>query len=473
MYLVSLGPQWFSLLQALVTVIQFCNIKDFKNLVVTILKYTYQNNDHDDLHLKTRLRNLLIRICSGFAAFAHSPIPWVSTVAYWLVFLWLPRIMSGPTPLEAKLLSAVWWMLGFPTFMALYLCLVALSATPRHARAIADACIRAGVVNSYGEPPFVLTDTHGRITLLCDGIPLSEFLDKRERLETALHRRIIKVVQGREIQQIILHTASSNAQLPTKVFLEKPPKGKSILSLGMSLDGPVNVDLNVLPHMLICGSTGSGKTFHLLAIIKQALEKNYAVYLMSMKGASDFPRCWREVLCHFSGDLNSILATLTHLCGMRDFRQQRFDETSDRFGVECKNIEDYNRLNPGDTMNRVLICLDEVAEMTDLTGADKATRETINAIIRRLSKLARESRNTGLSLVLSLQRPDTDAVPGRVRANLDTRIVGRCADPVQAALVLGPGHADTLAAIPLDIPGRFYTNLDGGILYQSYYFTGP
>lgn len=151
------------------------------------------------------------------------------------------------------------------------------------------SCIRAGLVNSNGEPPVALSNRNGIIELLAEGIPLDEFATRKGALETALHRRITRVLQGKDIQRIILHTASSTAQLPTEIYLDKIPPGDSMITLGMALDGPVNVDLSVMAHVLICGSTGSGKTYQILMLIHQFLLKSYSVLHPEHEGRSRLP----------------------------------------------------------------------------------------------------------------------------------------------------------------------------------------
>lgn len=256
------------------------------------MKTTHQNNERNDLRTKTHVRNFLLRLHYGFASLLHTPALWAVSLAYWAVVLLLPHIMTAlPNfgPLEAKVLAAVCVLPGLPTALLLYLALVALYGTPRHARSITESCIRSGLVNSNGEPPVALSNRNGTIELLAEGIPLDEFATRKGALETALHRRITRVLQGKDIQRIVLHTASSNAQLPTEIYLDKIPAGDSMITLGMALDGPVNVDLSVMAHVLICGSTGSGKTYQILMLIHQFLLKSYSVYILNMKGGADYP----------------------------------------------------------------------------------------------------------------------------------------------------------------------------------------
>lgn len=431
------------------------------------MNYTHQDNDRDELRKKIRFRNCLLRLHCGFVVLFHTPLLYIGSLVYWVAVLILPHIMIALLdfgPMAAKTLTSVCVLTGLPIALLLYLAMVALIGTPRYARAIAESCIRAGLVNSNGEPPFVLRNCNGMIELLAEGIPLDEFIMRKGALETALHLRITRILQGAEIQRIVLHTASSNAQLPTKVYLEKIPEGDSIITLGMALDGPVNVDLSVMAHALICGSTGSGKTYQILSLIYQFIAKGYSVYILNMKGGADYPRYWRDVRCHLSTNLDTILETLTHLCDMRAYRQDQFDEVGDR----CKDIEHYNRLKPKDRMNRVAVICDELAEMTDQTGEDKDTKGKKAEIVRCLTELARMGRNVGMTLICSLQRADTEGIPGKIRNNLDTRMVGRCADTSLIPSLLGTGKTSDFAAIPLDVPGRFYCNLDGGIIFQGY-----
>ena len=250
------------------------------------MKYT--NQEYEELRAKARLHELAFRIRSGFRAFTHSPIPWLWSAVYWLMFLLLPRVLTtaiGLGSLGAKLLSVV-FVLAFPLFFTLYLALVALSATPRRAWAITDAFLRTGLVNRAGEPPFVVETSRNHIVVRTNGISLAEFDDYRDKLESALNVRITRLEEGKDKQHIVLHTAPGSTRLPTNVPMakDKLPEGASILSLGESLDGPVNVDLSIMPHMLIGGSTGSGKTYLVLSLILQAIMKGYQVYILDMTG---------------------------------------------------------------------------------------------------------------------------------------------------------------------------------------------
>lgn len=430
------------------------------------MKYT--NQEYEELRAKARLHELAFRIRSGFRAFTHSPIPWLWSAVYWLMFLLLPRVLTtaiGLGSLGAKLLSVV-FVLAFPLFFTLYLALVALSATPRRAWAITDAFLRTGLVNRAGEPPFVVETSRNHIVVRTNGISLAEFDDYRDKLESALNVRITRLEEGKDKQHIVLHTAPGSTRLPTNVPMakDKLPEGASILSLGESLDGPVNVDLSIMPHMLIGGSTGSGKTYLVLSLILQAIMKGYQVYILDMKGGVDYPPAWKGDLCSYFDDRKLILSCLSMLVKELENRKAIFQCPGNGGGKPCANIDVYNRYNPSDLMPRILVVCDELAEITDTTGLDKPNKELVNAIVGKLGTLARLGRAFGLHLVMATQRPDANVVPGQIKNNADIKICGR-ADIILSTIILDNGDA---ANLPKDIPGRFLCNLNGGTTFQGY-----
>ena len=203
------------------------------------------------------------------------------------------------------------------------------------------------------------------------------------------------------------------------------PVGKAVLSLGVALDGPVLVDLTKMPHMLIGGSTGSGKTFLVLSLIKQALDKAMQVYILDMKGGVDYPRSWKGTRCSYNDSRETILSVLSQLVDTLEDRKLAFSYLEQEIGKSCPNIDIYNRLNPEHAFSRIMVVCDELAEVTDTTGMDKPNKELVNAIVGKLGTLARLGRAFGIHLVMALQRPDASALPGQIKNNADVRACGR------------------------------------------------
>lgn len=111
-----------------------------------------------------------------------------------------------------------------------------------------------------------------------------------------------------------------------------------------------------------------------------------------------------------------------------------------------------------------MVVCDELAEVSDTTGADKPTKEQITAIIGNLGTLARLGRAFGIHLLMSTQRPDASVLSGQVKNNADVRVCGR-ADLVLSQIIMDNGDA---ADLPKDIPGRFLCNFNGGTVFQGY-----
>ena len=100
---------------------------------------------------------------------------------------------------------------------------------------------------------------------------------------------------------------------------------------------------------------------------------------------------------------------------------------------------------------------DEVAELLDKTGADKARKELLAQIEARLALIARQGRAFGIHLILATQRPDANILPGQIKNNMNIRICGR-ADTTLSTIIIGDGRA--AEQVPHDargvLDGRWY-----------------
>lgn len=298
--------------------------------------------------------------------------------------------------------------------------------------------------------------------------------DKQSTIESALNARITKIEDGRDNQHILLHLAPGNAKLPKKVHLPASPHTKlSEILLGESLDGPVVVDLNKTPHILEGGGTGSGKTTSIITTIYQLLSKTMNgqpavnVTLIDLKGGQDYPPRWRSQDCNFTSDKEHALSYLSMAVEEIENRKILFSLTSERINAPCGNIDEYNRLNPDNPLRREVIVVDELAELTDASGMDKPHKELAAAIVANLSTIARLGRAFGINLILGVQRPDANAVPGQIKNNMDCRVCGK-ADNVLSMIILDNTDAATL--IPKDSQGLFLTN--DGVLFRAYLIDG-
>ena len=255
--------------------------------------------------------------------------------------------------------------------------------------------------------------------MFTQGTTISQVQENLEPLESALGKRITRVEPGEGNQSIRLHLAPGNTKLPEVAYLpqgqlSKPPE----ILLGESLDGPVTWDPDKVPHLLVGGSTGSGKTTLVKSIIFQFVcmtdsdgKPAAEVYISDLKGGLDYPSRWRNQDCSFGVTAGDTLSMSSQLVKELNHRKDMYHQVSN------------------------------------------------------LATIARLGRAFGIHLVVSTQRPDAMLVPGQIKNNLDGRICGK-ADNVLSQIILD--STDAADRIPKDSQGLFLDQ--DGALFHGYLF---
>ena len=295
-------------------------------------------------------------------------------------------------------------------------------------------------------------------TFGANNIPLRIWEDKRDEIETALGVIIVKMKYARGNQDVVIHTVPAGNGLPDLLTWDAKYLSREsfVLTLGEGYAGLVSVNLSDIPHILLGGSTGSGKSVLLKVLLLQALEKGARVTIADFKGGVDFSPMWHS-RCQMCHDEQSLLTILDECKKEIEWRKAEFRSA----GVP--NIDTYNMTN-GVNLPRWVIACDEVAEVLDKTGRSKEDKELIGRIESRLSLIARQGRAFGIHLILATQRPDANILSGQIRNNISFRICGR-ADNVLSQIIL-----DSTAAadqIPKDAKGRFL--LQDGTVFQGFW----
>ena len=367
--------------------------------------------------------------------------------------------LTRPVNTIVRLALLIFYIISVPS-------LFVLIGTPPGSIAAREGLQRAGLTNSVGEVPTLVskrTDKENVHVIIWEfepsGIPLSEWEDKRERIEAAFHVIIVKIVWGEKRESICMYTIAAVNDIP-KILRwrdEYISKDNFVLVLGKSVTGPVTVNLAHIPHILLGGSTGSGKSVLLKLLLMQALHKGAEVYLADFKGGVDFPKVWHEKcrMCFTEEDLRY---TLDQLVTVLEYRKSAFK------ALGCPNIDAYNEIAER-PLQRLIFACDEVAEMLDKTGADNERKKLLAQIENKLSTIARQGRAFGIHLILATQRPDATIIPGQIRNNMDFRVCGR-ADSVLSQIILD--NTSAAEQIPKDARGRFITG--DGTVFQGYLF---
>jgi DNA segregation ATPase FtsK/SpoIIIE-like protein len=224
------------------------------------------------------------------------------------------------------------------------------------------------------------------------------------------------------------------AVLESSKFRKLAEKGGLPIALGADTAGePVAVDLKSLPHLLIAGATGSGKSVCINTVITSMLLTNTPERLrllmvdpkrVELTPFNGIPHLIAPVIT----DANEVLSALKSLVAEMFRRYQLMEE----LGV--RNIEGYNR-KASEKMPFLVLVIDELADMMMV-----AAYESEQAAVR----LAQLGRATGVHLVLATQRPSVNVVTGLIKANIPARAAFAVASQVDSRVVLDAVGAERL-----------------------------
>lgn len=340
-----------------------------------------------------------------------------------------------------------------------------LLGTPLGTRKIHENLLRIGFVNRAGECPILVSkykDKREKALVLKfenRGISITEWNRQYAELQTALNCYIAKIEYGKNLRYILLYTVSAKNTLPQKLYWsdEYLQKDSFVLVLGKGLVEEETVNLNKTPHLLLGGSTGSGKSMLLKLLVMQCVKKGAVVYIADFKGGVDFPTMWYDK-CKLIFREQELFEVLTNIVAILEERKEMFRET------ECANIDEYNQRTKSD-LQRIVFACDEVAELLDKTGLGKEDKDLVLKIENKLSVIARQGRAFGIHMILATQRPDANILSGQIKNNIDYRVCGR-ADKVLSQIILD--SPDAAEKIPKTVQGKFLTN--SGVVFQGYLF---
>lgn len=344
--------------------------------------------------------------------------------------------------------------------------LAVLLVYPFGRKAAHDQLQSIGLINHAGMAPTLLRKRRDRdnprVTVWefqNQSIPLTAWEDKRAAIEAALDISIVKMTYGKGKSRVLVYAVPAQVSLPEVLpWQDEYLSPESfVLVLGESLLGPVTVNLARIPHILLGGSTGSGKSVLLKLLLMQALRKGAEVCIADFKGGVDYPKEWRQ-RCRMCFTEDDLLYTLDQLAAVLEYRKERLADTG------CKDLDAYNEAT-GENLPRLVFACDEVAELLDKTGRSKEDRERLGKIENRLATLARLGRAFGIHLILATQRPDANIIPGQIKNNMDFRVCGR-AESVLSQIILD--NSSAAEQIPKDARGRFITG--DGTVFQGYLF---
>jgi S-DNA-T family DNA segregation ATPase FtsK/SpoIIIE len=234
-------------------------------------------------------------------------------------------------------------------------------------------------------------------------------------------------------------------------ILDRLPKDAPPLSMALGKDitgRPVFGDLAKMPHLLVAGATGAGKSVCLNCIIASLLVTATPDQLELLM--IDPKRVELTVYNGIPHLKNEVITDPSMAAGALALITREMDARYERFAREgVRKIEDYNAKFPDEKLPYIVVVIDELADLMLVAPAK------VEMLVMRLAQLARA---TGIHLVVATQRPSVDVITGLIKANIPSRIAFAVSAQVDSRVILDMGGAERLLGrgdmlyLPIDAP---------------------
>jgi S-DNA-T family DNA segregation ATPase FtsK/SpoIIIE len=251
--------------------------------------------------------------------------------------------------------------------------------------------------------------------------------------------RILAPIPGKQAVGVEVPNARRRIVRLGDIYSARPEKTSPLVAwLGKGIDGnPVWTDLAKMPHVLVAGTTGSGKSgcvnAILSSILMQASPNDVRLVLVDPKQVE---------LNHYENVPHLLTPVVTSPRLAANVLANLIGEMESRYGImgeaRCRNLAELNRARAkaGEApLPHILCVIDELADLMMVSPA-----EVEDSIIR----LAQKSRATGIHLVLATQRPSTDIITGTIKVNIPARIAFAVSSQTDSRVILDQGGAEAL-----------------------------
>ncbi len=275
-------------------------------------------------------------------------------------------------------------------------------------------------------------------------IKVSKILNLADDLAMALKAQTIRIqapipgkdVVGIEIPNDEFETIYLREIIESDIF--QKAASPLTMALGKDIVGkPFVTDLKKLPHLLIAGTTGSGKSVGINSMLVSLLYRNAPDKLkllmidpkmLEFSIYNDIPHLLTPVITNSK----QAVVALSNMVGEMERRYQLMSQ------MKTKNIEGYNKKAKKEGLEElpyIVVIIDELADLMMTSGKD------VEYSIARLAQMARAS---GIHLIVATQRPSVDVVTGLIKANLPSRISFRVGQKIDSKVILDAQGAESL-----------------------------
>lgn len=241
------------------------------------------------------------------------------------------------------------------------------------------------------------------------------------------------------------------------------------MAMGENIDGePVMADLAKMPHLLVGGTTGSGKSVGVNTMILSLIERLPASYvqfvmidpkMLELSVYNGIPHLQRPVITDAEvavSALNDVVVEMERRYKlMSSFRVRNIKSYND-FMAEARKLNQVFKFTNkiGETLGGmdlfedtivkpdplpyIVVVIDEVADLMMIAGKD------VEKVVQRLSQMARAA---GIHLIMATQRPSVDVITGTIKSNFPSRVAFQCASAIDSRTILGEQGAEKLLGL--------------------------
>lgn len=275
-------------------------------------------------------------------------------------------------------------------------------------------------------------------------VKVSKILTLQDDLAMALRAKTIRIqapvpgkdVVGIEVPNAKIDTIYLKEILESEIFM----KASSPLTIALGKDivgNPFVTDLKKLPHLLIAGTTGSGKSVGINAMLLSLLYRNSpdTLRLLMIDPKMLEFSIYNEIPHLLTPVITKPKQAIIAISNMVNEMERRYQIMSQS---KTKNIENYNEKAKKlglDTFPYIVVIIDELADLMMNSGKE------VEFYIARLAQMARAS---GIHLLVATQRPSVDVVTGLIKANLPSRISYKVGQKVDSKIILDAMGAESL-----------------------------
>jgi len=228
----------------------------------------------------------------------------------------------------------------------------------------------------------------------------------------------------------------NNFEFKDYIPLKLPPY-KLLIAEG--LVKPIVVDMNKFPHVLIGGSTGTGKSRILLLILTNLIKYSgkVEIYLLQIRknDLGVFNNCSQVKMN--SKSIIEVLESLKKIDAECERREGLIDNTKGYYNIEDYNSKNYN-------LKYIYVVIEEFSFLNLARGDCKEEKQIKAQCLRYIKTIVNVGRSSGVFLITALQKPTSDSLPSDIKDQLCTRIALRIKDAPPSIVILGNGNATKL-----------------------------